>query len=162
MRVMAIIHIVLVTVKYELSFPTIRAASGSENESAANAEPNSEARVMATCMVERNLEEFFVRRQMRFARLFPSSASFSILVWLAEITAISALAKMALRNISTTCNDNASTISPGFMIKLAYSAYYTRIVEVETGDFFSFTFYNAKKHNLFVNHTKKSCRKSKY
>ena len=102
-------------------------------------------------MVERNLEEFFVRRHMRFARLLPSSASFSILVAFADITAISALAKMALSAMSTTCNTSAKAISPAVMISLAYCAPTLRAL-VEVKNFWIFIyfllFYNTKNTTL--------------
>ena len=94
-------------------------ARGSAKLSAANALPRSDASVMATWMVERKREGFCVSLTMRLALRFPSSESFSILVLLAETTAISAHAKTALRAMSTTCRIRDMAMSPGFMVSFA-------------------------------------------
>ena len=75
--------------------------SGSAKLSAANAPPKKLAKVIATWMVDRKRAGCDVSLTMRFARRSPFSAIFCILVSLAEITAISALAKIPLKKIST-------------------------------------------------------------
>ena len=84
--------------------PTSHFTSGSAKLSAAYALPRSPASVIATWIVERNLDGFLVRESSLFAFLSPSSDSFSSFASLVEMTAISALAKTAFKKISTICN----------------------------------------------------------
>ena len=81
------------------------AESGSAKLSAAKAEPKSAANVMATCMVDKNLDEFLESFNNFFAFLFPSSASFSSFAEFKEITAISAAANNAFAVIKNICNN---------------------------------------------------------
>ena len=69
--------------------------------SAAKALPKKPERVIATWMVARNLAGSRVRRKSRPARLLPCSAMRSSLASFTVSTAISALAKMALRAMRT-------------------------------------------------------------
>ena len=70
--------------------------------SAANALPKNPDSVIATWIVDRNLEDWAVSAASFAARLSPSSTSFWSFMSLKEITAISALAKIAFNMISTT------------------------------------------------------------
>ena len=59
---------------------------------------------MATCIVAKNFAGWSVYLFNFAAFLLPSSSSFESLASLAEITAISAEAKTAFKNISTICS----------------------------------------------------------
>ena len=82
--------------------------------SAAKALPNRPARVMATCIVARNLAGCLVRYVSFFARIFPWAVRCFSFVSFIDMTAISALAKTAFNKISTICN----IIAPIIMIKI--------------------------------------------
>ncbi len=79
---------------------TIRSAK----ESAANALDKNPANVTPTCIVDKNLLEFFTNSSTAFDFLLPSSADFVIFASLKESKAISADAKNAFKKINTIIN----------------------------------------------------------
>ena len=80
--------------------------------SAAKAPPNSAAKVIAICIIERNCDGCSVSFESLIARLSPSIIIFAILLSFIDITAISADAKIALTNSKTNCKTNGPHNEP--------------------------------------------------
>ena len=89
----------------------ITSTKGSANISAANALPKNPARVIATWIVDKNLAGSEVSLEIFFAFLAslpPLDIKTLSFVSFIEITAISAQAKTALRQIKNTCKNTAN------------------------------------------------------